>query len=972
MPNAEDFAERYNADHFPMFYSAVHPGRDPFPWQTALARRVAQEGRWPAVIDVPTGLGKTSVLDVAVFAAALGVVPARRRIFYVVDRRLVVDEAYEHARRISDALNDPDAVDIVARAADRLRTVGNSGAVLDVTRMRGGTTWDRIWLERPDQHAIVTGTVDQIGSRLLFRGYGVSERARSIDAALVGTDSLIIVDEAHLAGPLLSTINAALTLDTTRIVPPPTLVTMSATTSAADADVHRITEADSRHPIAGARLRAPKRVRLVEVRTTKSSAPNDVPRAIAAIASGFAGRQAVGVVVNTVAMARRVFELLRPSHETILLTGASRQVDRDYLLARYYDRISVDRTGTEQPLIVVATQTIEVGANIDLDVLVTETAPLPSLIQRLGRLNRTARWETEPAPAIVVHNSAVTAEDPVYGPARLATFAWLSNRTVVETFSPRFNHFDLSQAINGSPEELRRLTSAMTDDERAVMWPKQRFTPVLFESTLDTWVRTSPAPVPDQPVAPFLHGIATEDRPPVTVVWRTNPTPDLLLEVPPAAEEGIEVSLAATRRWLRGHMTTPEESDVATPYTQPGDEDGTGLSDLRTTRFVLRVRGRGEQPEKIAPQDVRPGDVIVVPVGFGGCDEFGWNPASRTPAMDVADLAMRRGRPILRLGPPLRAAMEWVDGWQEAKLVPFVDRLLRQALTDVSAGSRRPSAEHYEAVLHEMATQSGVTPPLHNLLRSLQKVRVSLVAELDGYDESAESAEVGTHLGLVTTTVTPLMDDDTASGSSAASARMGLAAHERAVARRAREFAENLQLPQRLVDTIAFSARWHDEGKRDPRFQTMLWDGDRLAAEIADEPLAKSGMDPADRAAWRRAARLSGYPSGMRHEALSARIAAVRLADADIDRELAIHLVASHHGRARALLPPTCDHDPVKIDVPGHGVFWSGDTVDWAQPARFAALNGVYGRWGLALLEAIVRLADIWCSARGESKEGES
>ncbi len=106
-----------------------------------------------------------------------------------------------------------------------------------------------------------------------------------------------------------------------------------------------------------------------------------------------------------------------------------------------------------------------------------------------------------------------------------------------------------------------------------------------------------------------------------------------------------------------------------------------------------------------------------------------------------------------------------------------------------------------------------------------------------------------------------------------------------------------------------------------------------------------------------------------RHEALSSRIAASHRADKDIDRELATHLVASHHGRARALLPPIPDRSPEKIDVPGHGVFESSETVDWTQPARFAALNRAYGRWGLALLEAIVRLADIWCSARGESED---
>lgn len=72
------------------------------------------------------------------------------------------------------------------------------------------------------------------------------------------------------------------------------------------------------------------------------------------------------------------------------------------------------------------------------------------------------------------------------------------------------------------------------------------------------------------------------------------------------------------------------------------------------------------------------------------------------------------------------------------------------------------------------------------------------------------------------------------------------------------------------------AARWHDEGKRDPRFQIMLWDGDRAAADIGEQHLAKSGLDPALRAAFRRACTAAGYPAGMRHEALSARIATRR------------------------------------------------------------------------------------------------
>lgn len=43
----------------------------------------------------------------------------------------------------------------------------------------------------------------------------------------------------------------------------------------------------------------------------------------------------------------------------------------------------------------------------------------------------------------------------------------------------------------------------------------------------------------------------------------------------------------------------------------------------------------------------------------------------------------------------------------------------------------------------------------------------------------------------------------------------------------------------------------------------------------------------------------------------------------------------------------------------------SGATIDFDNPARFARLNERYGRWGLALLESIVRCADMTVSAEG-------
>lgn len=99
----------FTVTDFPAFYEEVH-GYEPFPWQFELLKRVVEEG-WPELIDIPTGLGKTSVIDVALFAAALGRVQKQtgvpRRVFFVVDRRLIVDEAYQHAASIAKALRTP-------------------------------------------------------------------------------------------------------------------------------------------------------------------------------------------------------------------------------------------------------------------------------------------------------------------------------------------------------------------------------------------------------------------------------------------------------------------------------------------------------------------------------------------------------------------------------------------------------------------------------------------------------------------------------------------------------------------------------------------------------------------------------------------------------------------------------------------------------------------------------------------------
>jgi CRISPR-associated endonuclease/helicase Cas3 len=86
---------------FSLWYQARHKGHTPFPWQAALAQRVA-DGDWPAALTAPTGAGKTGVVAVWLWALDQGLgVP--RRLVYVVDRRLIVDSTAIYARDLARA-----------------------------------------------------------------------------------------------------------------------------------------------------------------------------------------------------------------------------------------------------------------------------------------------------------------------------------------------------------------------------------------------------------------------------------------------------------------------------------------------------------------------------------------------------------------------------------------------------------------------------------------------------------------------------------------------------------------------------------------------------------------------------------------------------------------------------------------------------------------------------------------------------
>ena len=131
-----------------------------------------------------------------------------------------------------------------------------------------------------------------------------------------------------------------------------------------------MTEADYGPEALGPRLEAEKIAELKESGRSRKQPPKR--------RFGWRKRRVIGVVLNTVAGARAVFEELNAKGEAILLTGRIRPFDRDVLLRNFLDRMQRSAPVSGKTLFVAATQTVEVGADLDFDALVTEAAAMDS------------------------------------------------------------------------------------------------------------------------------------------------------------------------------------------------------------------------------------------------------------------------------------------------------------------------------------------------------------------------------------------------------------------------------------------------------------------------------------------------------------------------------------------------------------------------------------------------------------------
>ena len=240
----------------------------PFPWQRRLFDEYFARGLLPPAVDIPTGLGKTAVMAVWLLARAVGAA-LPRRLVYLVDRRTVIDQASACAQQLRAVLNKEDSLEGVRSA------LGLVERPLPISTLRGQHADSREWMADPAAAAIIVGTADTVGSRLLFQGRGLSRRMRPYAAGLLGCDTLVVLDEAHLAGPFERLLRAIergqrtsppdgtgifAGLEASGALPPPLRVLpLSASPSRASGGKRfRLDGADQRNEIVRARLKARK------------------------------------------------------------------------------------------------------------------------------------------------------------------------------------------------------------------------------------------------------------------------------------------------------------------------------------------------------------------------------------------------------------------------------------------------------------------------------------------------------------------------------------------------------------------------------------------------------------------------------------------------------------------------------------------------------------------------------------------
>ena len=901
----------------------------PFSWQEEVLDHICEHGVWPERINAPTGSGKSSVVDIHLFANALAAVGAAprvpRRLCVTVGRRALVDSQADRANKILDRMgkalaNESDESDILRRVAEALqsfqtRNDGQGSGPFEVGHIRGELSNRTLPVTDISACAIIAATPDMYGSRALFRGYGSTKAARPRETALLAMDTVMVLDEAHMNRQLLHTTQRIAELQKREVnlgVPTLQVVETTATPSTEDSDSTTLgVDIEALDSPNDEKLRdrvySHKELVLRPIDKWDGKPGNRavVDAAVGAIKEFLARRGAgedskkahtVGCIVNHVRTAIVIKEalvknkVLEKEEEVQLLVGRMRPYDLKKLQKKHSKLFTTE--GDKSVKVVVATQTLEVGIDVDFADLVTELAPASSLAQRFGRVNRLGhRTDSKVVVIEPASGDLVKKDAPPYKAVDLSNaYAWLEALNGTENPSVNPAAMVKNPPVQSSPERLLY---------QRPEWPD------LLEFS-----RTDENPYDEPDLDLWLHDSLDAETAMGGVIVRDN-----LPSNTSAAMEILKTSYFAPS----DRETFPANLKILQEILDYQDEHG-----VKPRKFLYRQgeislwqdADHGDESN----QSLAPGDVLLLDTGS-------------VPFTNQGIAVTQRELPSTK---------------DKLEAVPFLNGTLYvyEKCADREERFRKYlglSPEEAAELLDSQAPdgQKVIASELSTEAEDGQEV-IAWYADVTG-KESVEGSDIAQELAPAG----PVLLDD----------------HQNDVAERTRQLAENLGLALEFSEALELAAKYHDEGKRDLRFQQML------GADPDAEALAKSGHRSVAEAY--RARSRSALPRGWRHEQLSALMVAASPEKVGEHRDLVLRIIGCSHGHGRfsfahdagfllkeGYLPEGTDYEALKEQATRLFNVGYWDNL-MEQTSR------TYGPYATAYLEAVERAADAQISREG-------
>lgn len=907
--------------------------RYPFSWQEEVLDHICEHGVWPERINAPTGSGKSSVVDIHLFANALAAVGAAprvpRRLCVTVGRRALVDSQADRAREIlkcmEDALADgsgePDILRRVAEALQSFQTRNDEkgSKPFETGHIRGELSNRNLPVTDISACAIIAATPDMYGSRALFRGYGSTKAARPRETALLTMDTVMVLDEAHMNRQLLHTTQRIAELQKREVnlgVPTLQVVETTATPSTEDSDsttlgvdIEALDKPNDKELRERVYSHKELVLRPIDKWDGKTGNSPTVNAAVDAIKKFLAHREAgggseeahtIGCIVNHVRTAIAIKEalvnnkVLEKAKEVQLLVGRMRPYDLENLQNNYRKLFTTE--GDKSVKVVVATQTLEVGIDVDFADLVTELAPASSLAQRFGRVNRLGhRTDSKVAVIEPASGDLVKKDAPPYKAVDLSNaYAWLEVLNGAE--NPSVN-----------PAAMVKNPPAQSSPER-LLYQRPEW-PDLLEFS-----RTDESPYDEPDLDLWLHDSLDAETAMGGIIVRDN--------LPSNTSAAMEI-LKTSYFVPRDLETFPANLKILQEILDYQDEHG-----VKPRKFLYRQgeislwqdADHGDE----SSQSLAPGDILLLDTGS-------------VPFTNQGIAVTQRELPSKK---------------DELKAVPFLngadlyvyekcanrEELFREYLglspEEVAELLDTQSTDGKKRIASELSTEAEDGQEVISWYAIVTKATEK---------ESVEGSDIVQELMLAG----PVLLDD----------------HQNDVAERTRQLAENLGLAPAFSEALEQAAKYHDEGKRDLRFQQML------GADPDAEALAKSGHRSVAEAY--RARSRSALPRGWRHEQLSALMVAASPEKVGEHRDLVLRIIGCSHGHGRfsfahdagfllkeGYLPEGTDYEALKEQATRlfNDGYWDN---------LMEQTSRTYGPYATAYLEAVERAADAQISREG-------